>query len=294
MSRKRPTTLEPIAPSMVVVVFAHLALGFGVWWWWQEWGRQPASSRMATLTWMNPADFTSNAPKSVAVDPPKAAAATPSQSPPPASARTPTPPKPEAAPPVPKATLVAAPPEQHRMEPVPNDVSAPLFAQANPQPKPSANRSITLRRTPDRDARPTAPPAFGSPAPPMTSPTLLDIARLNRLRPMPPPTPGAVPEAPDDAGLDVVDEAVNSAFLAAWTAPPIDAVPPAQREARLNVSLGKDGTILKAQMSKFSGSHVLDQSILEASAHVKKISVTLPATFAKESYDLELNFLLLP
>jgi TonB family protein len=71
-------------------------------------------------------------------------------------------------------------------------------------------------------------------------------------------------------------------------------VPTAQREARLNIAIGKDGTVLKAQMSKFSGSHVLDQSILEAAARVKKISSALPSNFPKDSYDLELNFLLLP
>ena len=47
-------------------------------------------------------------------------------------------------------------------------------------------------------------------------------------------------------------------------------------------------------MNKFSGSHVLDQSILEAAAKVKKISTTLPSIYTKDSYDLELNFLLLP
>jgi hypothetical protein len=47
-------------------------------------------------------------------------------------------------------------------------------------------------------------------------------------------------------------------------------------------------------MSKFSGSHDLDQSIIEATAQVKKISATLPSNFSKDSYDLELNFILLP
>jgi hypothetical protein len=33
---------------------------------------------------------------------------------------------------------------------------------------------------------------------------------------------------------------------------------------------------------------------VEAAAQVKKISATLPSNFDKASYDLELNFLLLP
>lgn len=47
-------------------------------------------------------------------------------------------------------------------------------------------------------------------------------------------------------------------------------------------------------MTKFSHSHALDESILEAASKVKKISTSLPSNYTKESYDLELNFLLLP
>jgi len=94
--------------------------------------------------------------------------------------------------------------------------------------------------------------------------------------------------------LDPIDEVVNTAFLANWVAPPIENVPSGQREARLNLSIGKDGTIIKSQMTKFSHSHALDQSILEAVSKIKKISTTLPSNYSKDSYDLELNFLLLP
>lgn len=197
-------------------------------------------------------------------------------------------------PPVQKATLVAAPPDQHRMEPAPNNGNTPLFAPPSPAPKPSANRNITLRRM---RSKPTTPMAGKSPAPPMANTTLLDIARLNTLRPPSPPKPGTaapVDDTANNAGLDAVDDAMNTAFLAVWIAPPIDAVPAAQREARLNLSLGADGTVVRSQMSKFSGSHVLDQSILEAAANVKKIPVTLPENYTKDSYDVELNFLLLP
>lgn len=131
----------------------------------------------------------------------------------------------------------------------------------------------------------------------MSSPTLLDIARLNSMRPNSLPKAGSAPP-PEDIDnikeLDAVDEALNAAFLGIWTAPPIDSVPPGQREARVNLSVGRDGSIVKTQMSKFSGSHVLDQSILETAAAVKKIPVTLPSNYSKDSYDVELNFLLLP
>lgn len=285
MNRKRPPTLEPISAAMFVVVSLHLAAAFAVWWWWQETGARRARFSDAGLTWMRPGDF--KAPLSLPAPASNKAMATA------AATKPPVPPQKADDPPVQKATLVAAPVQQHQMEPVPHTAGTPLFAQSTPAAKPSANRSITLRRAQER---PTGPTAFGSPAPPIASPTLLDIARLNTLRP-PPPIPMPDNEGAtkvDEVDLDGVDEAVNAAFLGAWTAPPIDGVPAGQREARLNISIGKDGTVLKSQMSKFSGSHVLDQSILEASAQVKKISTTLPSNYSKDSYDLELNFLLLP
>lgn len=283
MKRNR-TTLEPISAAMFVIVSLHIAAAFGLWWWWQESGARKREAQASQLVWLQPGDFKSLAPPA-AVPAAKITAATPKS----AKAATAEPKKTDD-PPVQKATLVAAPPQQHQMVAVPNESSTPLFAPATPAPKPAANRSITLRRAPDKPL-PTA--AFGTPAPPIASPTLLDIARLNTMRP-PPPVAGKSDVIAEEVNLDAVDEAVNAAFLASWTAPPIGVVPAAQREARLNISIGRDGTVLKAQMSKFSGSHVLDQSILEAAARVKKISAALPSNFSKDSYDLELNFLLLP
>lgn len=273
---------------MFVIVSLHLGAVFGVWWWWQNVGSLKRDARTAQLAWMNPGDFKSQVPASSAVPRAKSVASSPkADNKPPAAA-----PKPAAEPPVQKATLIAAPPQQHQMEPVPNPTGAPLFAGSSvASSKPSANRSITLRRAPEKR---TAPPLFGAPAPPMTSPTLMDIARLNTLRPSAiPPSAKATP-APVEVDLDAVNEAVNAAFLISWIAPPIESVPEGQREGRLNISVGKDGTILSSQMNKFSGSHVLDKSILEAAAKVKKISTTLPSNYTKDSYDLELNFLLLP
>lgn len=177
------------------------------------------------------------------------------------------------------------------METIGSSTSTPLFASPTPAAKPSANRSITLRRTQER-----APTVAGvdSPAPPITSPSLMDIARLNAMRPAVPPPGSLMPVKEDEANMDVVDEAVNTAFLSTWVAPPITSVPENQREARLSISIGKDGSVIKSQMTKFSHSHALDESILEASSKVKKISISLPSNYSKESYDLELNFLLLP
>ncbi len=297
MNRKRPTTLEPISAAAIVIVSLHLAAVFGVWWWWQNVRTPQRNARAMQLAWMKPSDFKNLAPPPAVPRAIKVASAAKAAKkalfPVPVPVPAPTP-KPTAADaPVQKATLVAAPPQQHQMEPVPNTTGAPLFAGTITQPiKPSANRSITLRRAPEKRPGSTV---FSAPVPPITSPTLMDIARLNTMRPSAIPPPGSSDSSPaEEVNLDAVDEAVNTAFLANWVAPPIDSVPNNQREGRLNISIGKDGTVLKAQMSKFSGSHVLDQSILEAAAKVKNISATLPSNFPNDSYDLEMNFLLLP
>ena len=296
MKRKHPTTLEPISAAVFVIVSLHLAAVFGVWGWWQNVQNSRLAAKAKQLAWMNPADFKNDAPPPPPPPPTiahrgrgQAAAAAPVVNPkaPPAE-----PPKSAAEAPVQKATLVAAPPQQHAMEPVPNASAPPLFAGTTATAaKPSANRSITLRRAVDKRVG-NLP--FDATVPPMTSPTLMDIARLNALRPgTMPPIKGANPPE-EEVDFDPVDEVVNTAFLANWVAPPIESVPEGQREARLNLSIGKDGTVIKSQMTKFSGSHALDQSILEAASKVKKISTTLPSNYSKDSYDLELNFLLLP
>ena len=94
--------------------------------------------------------------------------------------------------------------------------------------------------------------------------------------------------------MDPVDNAVNAIFYERWTAPPLDAVPEAQRSAQFTISIAKDGTIIDSQMSRPSGSHALDDSILAAASGIKKIDVRLPSQFPKASYDLDLTFHLLP
>lgn len=291
---------------MFVIVTLHVAITWGFVYWWQSQQAQNARAPRR-LAWQSPASFQTGvttsttstriaAAKSGRASAKQAAATLPPVSTPEVPKATLVAPPPSASePPAPKAALVAGPADQHRMEPVPNvPGSSPLFASSTPPAKPSANRSITLRRM---RSKPSTPVAGKTPAPPMSSPSLLDIARLNSMRPNALPKPGMQPltdDIDDNTALDPVDEAVNAAFLHVWTAPPIDAVPAEQREARVNLSLGRDGSVLKCQMSKFSHSHQLDQSILDAITQVKKIPVALPSNFTKDSYDVELNFLLLP
>ncbi|MBL9130470.1 MAG: TonB C-terminal domain-containing protein [Verrucomicrobiaceae bacterium] len=287
MPRNRPATLEPLTPAFFVVAAVHVALGFGIWWAWQEMHTRRGT---AALVWMRPADFSNPVPASSSPAVPKAIpiASSKKSTVPKAIPISPKPPEE----PVAKATLIVAPQQQPAPAMSAEAAGTPLFAGA-PVPKSAANRSITLRRVPT--APPPAPPTETTPAPPAKSASLADMARLATLRPAPPPTPAPPPVDPAAGiNMDAVDNAVNTAFYTQWAAPALDAVPDAQRSAQLTISIRRDGTILSSQMSRPSGSHPLDDSILAAAAKVKKIDATLPSQFAKDSYDLELTFLLLP
>lgn len=289
-SSARPLQLEPFVAAVLLMTVLHAAVGGVLWWLWSE---QRHAHYRDLLVWMNPADFHNNV-ANVPVIPvptpaPVVAAVTPAPRPKKAAA-TPPPPVAEAPP---KATLIAPPP----MAPQPESLSStPLFAGAA-KPRQQASRNITLRRArPAAPANATATKPVDSTVPPMASASLQDLARLGTLRP-PEPAPAApapVDDLPPGLNLDAVDNAVNAAFHAAWTAPALDEVPAHQRSAELTISIGRDGRVIRSQMTKPSGSHALDTSILDAAARTREIGVTLPSQFPKESYDLELNFLILP
>lgn len=122
----------------------------------------------------------------------------------------------------------------------------------------------------------------------------MDIARLNTLRPpeapkMPATAPALEP-LPPDLNMDEVDNAVNSAFYTAWTAPALDDVLSNQRAATLTISIDRSRHIIRSQMTSPSGSHALDSSILDAAARTRQIPSKLPSQFPKESYDLKTRF----
>jgi len=272
MKRTRIMTLEPLAPAFLLVVFVHAALGLGIWWWWQN---HQLHLRAPKITWMSPSDFRNLVP-TVTPPVPKALPI----------AQKATPQKNTVEPPVAKATLIAMP----QSSIAESTVGAPLFAGAA-VPKQAASRSITMRR-----ATPKAAPSTAGdpPAPPFKAATLADMARLNTLRPVAPVPAPAVESLPVGLNMDAIENAVNAAFYASWIAPPIESVPVSQRSAQLTISIARDGRVVHTAMSQPSGSHVLDDSILTAASKVTQLSVTLPSQFPKDSYDLELNFLLLP
>ncbi len=290
MSRNRPTAIEPLTASVFLMVCAHAALAVGVWWMWQD---HRASGGGAELTWMAPADFKNlvpmaYVPRAIPIAPAPVAATKPAPKAP--AARRAAPKKVIEPEPVAKATLIAAPPQANVPQPV---EGTPLFAGAA-MTKTSANRSITLRRAAPKAPAPTTLPTNAPPAPPAKSASLADMVRLQTLRPAEPEP--ALPQPPDLTGvnMDAVDNTVNAVFYEHWIAPALDAVPESQRIAKFTISIARNGDIIASQMTQPSGSHALDNSILTAAAAIKKIGITLPSQFRKQSYDLDLTFHLLP
>ena len=92
------------------------------------------------------------------------------------------------------------------------------------------------------------------------------------------------------ANMDPVLKALEVALKKEWNAPALQDVPAAQRASTLKVTLGRAGQTLEVIMSKPSGSAVLDQSVIDAGMRVKKISESLPSSFPKDRYTVEVTF----
>jgi hypothetical protein len=97
--------------------------------------------------------------------------------------------------------------------------------------------------------------------------------------------------ARDSTGADMgpVDEAVQLTYLKEWQAPSTHLVPPGQRAAVVNLSIAKDGSVAEASLVK-TGAPALNVSITSLLQRVQKFPVTLPSSFRKERYDLQVNF----
>jgi hypothetical protein len=133
------------------------------------------------------------------------------------------------------------------------------------------NKYITLSaRLPEVDG-PPAPPRPYHPVP-----DLLDIA-------------AEATERKKNPGLEAVNEALQAALLKEWQAPSPHLVPPGQRSAVVNLSIGRDGSISGATLIK-TGAPALNVSIVQLLQAVTKIPATLPSSFRKQSYDLQVNF----
>ncbi len=182
-----------------------------------------------------------------------------------------------------------------KMDMVPTVAEAAALSTAVPEATESApkrddgragNRFITLSRLTSDLAEPPSASKSARLSGPV--PTLLDVARSIESPPVAQDL--GVGGSAVRSGLDQVDAAIQEAFMENWVAPPISKVDVSRRTARLEVSVGRDGTVVGTLLFQPSGAASLDLSILEAAKKVKKIPVSLPAGFANSFYQLQVNF----
>lgn len=140
------------------------------------------------------------------------------------------------------------------------------------------SKIITL--SPVLELDPNAPPQGKSSRPPITMMEILNQAKLEE----------AERQATGGANMDRVLKALEQALSQSWNPPPVNEVPVLQRDARLQFIIGRDGSVLKAEMTKKSGSTALDESVTLSAKALKKISESLPSSFPKDRYTVEVNF----
>lgn len=285
MPQQVRTPLEPISATFVAVALLHLLGAIIAWRLLSTPVQSGPAAEDETLVWMAPVDFTQPASPQSPSSPPKPAPVPPSSK----STPSPLPAKPVSAPPSTKRVATPLPKLQPASTDKPKAVSNGAAPGEAPKPRPAlppsarpagkeANKFITLSRLSVETDEPPAPPR---PYKPVLS--LLDIAAINDVG----KNDGSAARRPP---TDDLDDAVVDAFLKAWVAPPIEAVSSHQRRAGLRVSIARNGAVSAVHLALPSGSPVLDNSILEAAKQVTKVPVSLPSSFSKERYDLQINF----
>lgn len=178
-------------------------------------------------------------------------------------------PPPPAAPAAPKSVAAASAP----MVPMALEPTPPSSSSTVP-----TNKIITL--SPVIIEGTQSIPLVKSARPPLTMMDLLKQGKLEEVE----------KEARGGADMDPVLKALEGSLIREWNAPALPQVPVLQRNAALRITLGRQGEVLEAVMSKPSGSQVLDQSVQDAATRVKKISESLPSSFPKDRYTVEVNF----
>jgi outer membrane biosynthesis protein TonB len=148
------------------------------------------------------------------------------------------------------------------------------------------------------DAKPA--PKQDEPTPPAALPGT-DAARyitISHPAPAPtsPPPPGttlsemAAQNAGTGVHIDSIDRAIIDAFLRVWTPPPANKLPTDQRTAHVEVTVNREGKLVKYKPTRNSGNIELDMSVLEAANRLNKIDATLPADYPHEFYEFQVNF----
>ncbi|WP_139373116.1 hypothetical protein [Prosthecobacter debontii] len=322
-SSRRPP-LEPLSLVVMAVMMVHLLVGLVCWTLLPMlpvaslkpvWRHVPLSWKNDGRTWFDPGEFTLHPDVKV---PAPASAPTPAipSTPPPASP----PPAPMSVPPA-----AAAPPAGVGSAPVPAP-TASVTPSAESSTVTTPPMALTLPAEASAPEAGIAPAMAGTHAPlPQDASLLADTSALKS----PAATTTAAPkitnktitlspmsdqedegvakrivpatetkmrleekgkEPTGGANMDPVLKALEVALKKEWNAPALQDVPAAQRASTLKVTLGRDGQTLEVIMSKPSGSAVLDQSVINAGMRVKKISESLPSSFPKDRYTVEVTF----
>lgn len=123
-------------------------------------------------------------------------------------------------------------------------------------------------------------PVVKSTLPPITMMDMLHQEKLEAL----------TKEALGGPDMDPVLKALEESLIKEWKAPALQKIPISFRNAVLKITIGREGDVLEFLMSKSSGSPLLDQSVQDAATRVKKISKSLPSSFPKDRYTVEVNF----
>lgn len=140
-------------------------------------------------------------------------------------------------------------------------------------------KNITLSPVLDLDQK------TPSPVPPSGSLplTMMDVVKKDKLD-------EAQKKAAGGADMDPVLKSLEDALIKGWNAPAVNEVPTLQRNAGLRISIGRDGSVLQAEIRQPSGSALLDSSVKAAFEGLKKISESLPSSFPKDRYTVDVNF----
>lgn len=282
MSRPALTKLEPLAGPVAAVALAHILLVLLVWIFLPLWqaAHPNHAAELARLDWKKPDDFLLGgalSPEPAAVG--KGAWLTP---PPPPSA--------------PAPAVAASSPSPESSPPLPPSVGASSSSSpSSASPASVAKAPAVAPQAPlvDHTATVMAPPPAGptpAPAPPANKYITVSAKKLSLFTPAGAPNTAAASAPAPGPDMGPVENAIQKAYLKEWVAPAIQYVPAGHRSATLDVSISRNGTILEAKVSKPAGAPALDISILDSTKRVTKIPVSLPSSFPKERYDLQVNF----
>jgi len=261
------TPLEPMAAAFIGVALLHFLAGGVIWGLLPLWkpalpGQKGDTEDMEGRYWFAPADYTREgvvAPALPEKAPVKAANATA----------------------VAKSASESKSKEVGETKEYPGTLADnPVQPATAPQPAVVRPTSKIITLSPVLDVEGKEVPLVKSTRPPVTMMDMLKQEKLEEVE----------KKAAGGADMDPVLKALEEALKQTWNAPSLSDVPVLQRDAKLRIVINRDGGITETKMIKTSGSAVLDETVTQAGASLKKISQSLPSSFPKDRYTVEVNF----